>query len=50
MVCESAAARPVARRFGLAASTVRAIEKRYLGRWARSRKKPVLRQMGGNEI
>ncbi len=32
--CESAAARQVARRFGLAASTVRAIDLRYLERWA----------------
>ena len=34
--CESAAARQVARRFGLAASTVRAIDLRYLERWAAS--------------
>jgi len=33
MACESAAARQVARRFGLPASTVRAIDKRYLERW-----------------
>ena len=32
--CESAAARQVARRFGLAESTVRAIDLRYLERWA----------------
>ena len=32
--CESAAARQVARRFRLAASTVRAIDLRYLERWA----------------
>jgi hypothetical protein len=31
MACESAAARQVARRFGLAGSTVRAIDKCYLG-------------------
>ena len=42
--CESAAARQVARQFGLAPSTVRAIDLRYLERWAKSRKKPVLRQ------
>jgi transposase len=50
MACDSASARQIARRFGLAASTVRAIDKRYLERWARSRKKPVLRQMGVDEI
>ncbi len=33
--CESASARRVARQFGLAASTVRAIDLRYLERWAR---------------
>ena len=33
--CESAAVRRVARQFGLAASTVRAIDLRYLQRWAR---------------
>ncbi len=46
MACESAAARQVARRFGLRASTVRAIDKRSLERWVQGRKKPVLRQMG----
>ncbi len=50
MACESASARQIARRFGLAASTVRAIDKRYLERWAQSRKKPLLRQMGVDEI
>jgi transposase len=50
MACENAAARQVARQFGLAASTVRAIDKRYLERWAQTRKKPVLRQMGVDEI
>ena len=48
--CESAAARQVARRFGLAESTVRAIDLRYLERWAASRRKPALRQMGVDEI
>lgn len=48
--CESAAARQVARQFGLAAGTVRAIDQRYLERWARNRKRPVLRQMGVDEI
>jgi transposase len=50
LACESAAARQVARQFGLSASTVRAIDQRYLERWAKSRKKPVLRQMGVDEI
>ena len=50
LACESAAARQVARQFQLAAGTVRAIDQRYLGRWAKSRKKPVLRQMGIDEI
>jgi transposase len=44
--CESASARQVARRFGLAQSTVRAIDLRYLERWAATRRKPALRQMG----
>jgi transposase len=50
LACESAAARQVARQFGLSASTVRAIDQRYLERWAKSRRKPVLRQMGVDEI
>ncbi len=48
--CESAAARQVARQFQLAAGTVRAIDQRYLERWAKNRKKPALRQMGVDEI
>jgi len=48
--CESAAASQVARRFGLPASTVRAIDLRYLKRWATSRRKPILRQMGIDEL
>ena len=48
--CESAAARQVARRLGLASSTVRAIDLRYLERWAAGRRKPALRQMGVDEI
>jgi transposase len=48
--CESAAARQVGLRFGLAASPVRAIDLRYLERWAASRRKPVLAQMGVDEI
>jgi transposase len=50
MACESAAARQVARQFGLPASTVRAIDLRYLERWDASRRKPALRQMGVDEI
>jgi transposase len=48
--CESAAARQVAQRMGLAGSTVRAIDLRYLERWAGGRRKPALRQMGVDEI
>jgi transposase len=48
--CESAAARQVARRMGLAASTVRAIDLRYLERWDGMRRQPPLRQMGVDEI
>lgn len=48
--CESAAARQVAWRFGLAASTVRAIDLRYLERWAKARNRPVTRQLGVDEI
>jgi transposase len=48
--CESAAARQVAKRRGLASSTVRAIDLRYLERWAVWRRKPALRQMGVDEI
>jgi transposase len=40
----------VARRFGLAESTVRAIDLRYLERWAATRREPSLRQMGVDEI
>src|ERR1700683_2842698 len=48
--CESAAARRVAKQFGLAASTVRSIDLRYLERWAAQRHKPALRQLGVDEI
>jgi transposase len=48
--CESASARQVARRFGLAQSTVRAMDLRYLERWAATRREPPLRQMGVDEI
>jgi transposase len=47
--CESAPANRVARQFGIAASTVRAIDQRYLERWDAARKKPPLRQMGVDE-
>jgi transposase len=50
LACESAAARRVAKQFGLAESTVRGIDLRYLERWASTRRKPALRQMGVDEI
>ena len=50
LACESAAVRRVARQFGLASSTVRAIDVRYLQRWTAGRRKPGLRQMGVDEI
>jgi transposase len=50
LACESAAVRRVARQFGLAASTVRAMDLRYLKRWAGSRRKPALRDTGIDEI
>jgi transposase len=50
LACEMASARQVARQFGLAASTVRAIDLRYLERWTASRRTPALRQMGVDEI
>ena len=48
--CESASARRVAKQFGLAESTVRAIDLRYLERWNAQRAKPALRQRGVDEI
>jgi transposase len=48
--CESAAARQVTRRFGIAASTVRAIDLRHPERWSTARRKPALVQMGVDEI
>jgi transposase len=48
--CESAAASQVARRFHLPETTVRAIDIRYLERWDRRRRKPVLKQLGVDEI
>lgn len=50
LVCEAASARQVARQFGLAASTVRAIDLRYLTRWHAARRRPALTQMGVDEI
>lgn len=50
LACESAAVRRVARQFGLAASTVRGMDLRYLKRWAAARRKLALRQMGVDEI
>src|SRR5580692_9396208 len=50
LACESAAVRRVALQFGLASSTVRAIDLRYLSRWVKERRKPGLRQMGVDEI
>jgi transposase len=50
LACESAAVRRVAQQFGLSATTVRAIDLRYLKRWAEGRRKPALRQMGVDEI
>ena len=50
LACESAAVRRVARQLGLSPSTVRAIDLRYLKRWAASRRKPALRQMGIDEM
>ena len=50
LACESASARQVARQFRLPASTVRAIDLRYLERWSAARKMPALAQMGVDEI
>src|SRR5580704_15897460 len=50
LACESAAVRRVARQFGLSSSTIRAMDLRYLKRWAERRRKPALRQMGVDEI
>lgn len=50
LACEAASARQVARQFGLAASTVRAIDLRYLTRWAAQRRCPPLRQLGVDEL
>jgi transposase len=50
LACESASVRQVARQFGLAASTVRAIDLRYLQRWNATRRKDRLKQIGVDEI
>jgi len=50
LACESASARRVARQFRLAESTVRAIDLRYLERWAATRRQPALRHIGVDEI
>ena len=50
LACESASVRQVARQFGLAASTVRAIDLRYLQRWNARRRKDRLKQIGVDEI
>ena len=50
LACESASVRQVARQFRLAASTVRAIDLRYLQRWSATRRKEPLEQMGVDEI
>ncbi len=47
---ESAAASRAAMQFGPSASTVRAVDQRYLARWSQTRRKPALRQMGVDEI
>ena len=48
--CISASVRQAARQFGMAASTVRAIDLRYLQRWSATRRKDRLEQMGVDEI
>jgi transposase len=48
--CQSASARQIARRMGLAESTVRAIDLRCLERWLAKRREPPLRHMGVDEI
>ena len=48
--CESAAASQAAKRFGIPASTTRAIDLRYLERLEAARRKPALKQMGVDEL
>jgi transposase len=50
LACESASVRQVARQFRVAASTVRAIDLRYLQRWNATRRQEPLEQMGVDEI
>ena len=50
LACESGAARQVSRQFGLPPTTVRAIDLRYLERWAAQRRRPALKHMGVDEI
>jgi transposase len=50
LACEAASARQVSRQCGLAQSTVRAIDLRYLERWAAQRRRPALTQLGVDEI
>jgi transposase len=50
LACEGASVRQVARQLRLAASTVRAIDLRYLQRWSATRRKDCLEQMGVDEI
>jgi transposase len=50
LACESGAGRQVSRQFGLAPTTVRAIDLRYLERWAGQRRRPALKHMGVDEI
>ena len=48
--CEAASVRHVARRMGLAESTVRGMDLRYLERCEANRRKPPLRHMGIDEL
>lgn len=50
VACESGSARRVSRQFGLAPTTVRAIDLRYLERWGAQRRRPALTHMGVDEI
>ena len=50
LACEAGAARQVSRQFGLAPTTVRAIDLRYVERWAAQRRRPALKHMGVDEI
>ena len=50
LACESGAGRQVSRQFGLAPTTVRAIDLRYLERWAAQRRRPALKHLGVDEI